>query len=433
MVGEKMFVRFSLAWMFAGIFFGLIWPQTSYAEEDIYNRSFNRENFHLQTYSDATRPEGPFGEILSHPVNILRQIRNNQNSRNRALLEMQQRTPTMNASDYQMRYAALEFDTDYKNRTSGSEIAAHLEREATKVIGSMIIEQLDFYKRFNEGLSFNLDLTGLFSRGKPSEASPESRPKDNIRYGLVLNGVEYSDAPIAIAALTNMENALPFATQSRPVWGIEELNTRPKRRPFNVRVPAPKSYLEHQVLTDDEVELDAHDETYLDHHLPVNERSLWSRTTFPSLEFDGRVRPRRGTDINELAEGSAGMPGMQLQLNQAQGYYSLSYLTDSKFKKDRITHQVAVPIHGTLALKRIYDENFKEQETIAENILVRKDLPALTVRKLHTNDSFRAGLRHSTNGHSFTISAETPSGWQTSSGLFKNEGEKYRADYRFRF
>jgi len=398
----------------------------------IYGRTFNRVNFSKQVLPELEEPRSLAAYLSSHPRAIITKIRDNQNASNLTLLNWHQRAPAHSKSDYQMRLAAQQFDVDYSSQTTPGELQQYLADETTKVLSNMVLAQLTFIDAFNNGMNFNLDLGSLWSGTAKKNTAATGGDPGTVRYGLVLQGIEHSENPIAIAALTDMESSLQFATRSRPIWTIEERGVdRRHAQPFNVLAPVSGHYLDIKAAQQEK--LDTHDETYLMHNLSNTSRFLWSKMSLPEAKFSGNIRPRRNTDLNDLSGESSALPGVQLQLNQSEGLYSMSYLMSNSLKKEGISHQVTLPVHGTMTMKRIYNEDFQEQETIAENILMDSKLPSVTIRQLHSNNSYRAGVHFSRNRHTIILAAESPENWKPSAKIFTTAGETYRLDYSFYF
>lgn len=374
----------------------------------IQTENIEKVDSQLQSASD---------KVVGQMTTVITEVGKKQRNSGAALMKIYNDSKVLSESDYQMRRAAME--TEDPEKDSLPLIRTALKDEAIATVGEMVTKDLEFFQSFKKGLDFSFDFGAMF--GSKSASSSKRQP-DNVRYGLVLKDVIQPEQAYAVAAVTSVEDEWNYAAKAKPVWDIEQVEAQGVKNPLKINIDESRYTLSP-----------ADDRSYYadDTDMPFNMVNAVTKFKTPSTQLKGNIKPRNFQNAQSLAGGA--LPPMELSLRQSENLYSLNYLTKGNFEKEKVTHVFRAPVYKQFGLKRILNEEFDSIETVAENILVSEQLPALSVHYLNQEERYLARFSYKKDASEISILAETPPDFDFSKDFGKKTGEKYKIDYKFNF
>ena len=371
----------------------LVQEGQSNASSNVFSRTYTKEELGKKS------PENPtpgLGQVLASQLTSVLQALTQQQGKGK-LMEIYNGAAAKNKRDFALFAAAMR-DDRIDSGTDGEQLRNYISNEIQSSASDRAIRSNDVLAKLKTGFNFNLDLANIFSKKKKPE-------QGSVHYGLIIQGITPDEnAPPRAALGESVEEQMAYAGRAEVQWTIGPINEQTSR-PFS------------NAITEASNEPEA--------------GSIASRFKAPSGRFKAKIDPVSSDSIK--AGGTAGIPGVRITATQEQGLYEVMYQTKTNFEKDKMEHQFKAPIAGELALGRRYNDSFEVIQTSAFNILVDKRAPIVNIHYMNLDDKYAAELRVTKNRHEFGANAELPSGWKSEDKLGKNNGEKYKAEYKFSF
>jgi hypothetical protein len=387
-----------------------------------YEKTYNAENKGQQFKNKPADAPSLIDDSRRHVGNTMSRITNhNSDARNhRALQAMYDRAPVPTKQSQQMRAAAGKIEERYSNPTTSAEVSTHLTDHLKKEANDIVVALLPYWQQLTGGLNFS------FGMGE-TKSDPEQEARtanQSIKYGLVLKDVKASEKLAMHAALASDDmHEWENAPDARLEWTIGPVspNSDISLRKFEPESTSDKS--------DEMVSLmKVYQRSNQDLAQSVVAFVRENQGKIPKLQFKGNAKFRAAPTA-----GSTSLPGLEVNLNQIENYYTMTYLTTPTLAKDGISHTIRLPLFGTLALQRKFDEKGKPTETHVTGILVKNDLPAVSVGCNHAAGNFKTEVIHSGSKGNIKVVSEAPKGCPVTDRKLRHEGEKYSLEYTVNF
>jgi hypothetical protein len=387
-----------------------------------YEKTYNAENKGQQFKNLPTQAPSLIDDSRRHVGSTMSRITNhNSDARNhRALQAMYDRAPVPTKQGQQMRAAAGKLEERYSNPTTSAEISTHLTDHLKKEANDIVVALLPYWQQLTGGLNFSFGV-GETKQDPEQEAR---KANQNVKYGLVLKDVKASEKLAMHAALSSDDmHEWENAPDARLEWTIGPVT--------------PGSDI-HLRKVDTESNSQKSDEivSLMHEYQRTNQDLAQSVVAFvrenqgkmPKLQFKGNAKFRSAPTA-----GSTSLPGLEVNLNQIENYYTLTYLTTPSLTKEGISHTIRLPLFGTMALQRKFDEKGKPVETHLTGILVKNDLPAVSVGCNHAAGNFKTEVIHSGSKGNIKVVSEAPKGCPVTEPQLRHNGEKYSLEYTVNF
>lgn len=374
------------------VFFILAEQGPSVDDGNVFTRTYTKEELSQKA------PENPTSDfsvaVQTQVTSLLQSMTQQQN--NGKLMEIYNGAAAKNKSDFALYAAAMRDDRIDAGR-DGDQLRKYVAGQLQTTASDRALKSNDFLAKVKTGFNFNLDLGDIFSKkAKPQPA--------NVRYGLIIEEIKPDkNAPASAAIGDSVEDQMAYAGRAEVLWTIGPIGEETSK-PFSNAAVAES---------------------------PAEEASYFSRIKAPSGKFNAKLDPASTDTVP--SGGSAGVPPVKLTMAQEQGFYELTYQTKNNFEKDKIEHQLKMPIVGELALARRYNETYSVVQTSAYNVLVDRRAPTLNLHYINADSHYAAELRVNKDRHAFGANADLPSGWKASDKLGKNPAEKYKCEYAYSF
>ena len=343
-------------------------------------RTYSKEDLQLQI---PENPVTPFGSYLASELReFLADLTSSQIGSQKAQLYQDVQTDEPSGFEARLSVAARR-RVPTSDQADTEKLRVHVQGEIQSLVKSRIKSQLKLLESLQGGVDFSFNLLDLLpGRGIASGPvdQPLSRSKGRVRYGLILKGIKPDpNAPMQVAV--DRDFNLEARGKADITWTIGPLENAAgsqKTTLFNVESPFIED-LESSV-------------------------GLWDKvlSKLPKPEFRGRLSP---VNVDGwLSDSAAAQPDWLLDLEQIDGFYKLTYQTNSDFKKAAGEHLFQLPIRENATVVRRLDSNFETIATSAENLRLLAFGPSLDLHHYTTEERFAGHLRHAYLGHSVSLS-----------------------------
>ncbi len=243
--------------------------------------------------------------------------------------------------------------------------------ESQKVASANAKSRVPFFSRFGQGFKWDFNLGSLF--GKKDQAPAQTAAKGNVRYGLIVQDIKVDKNAPKRAALNDSTDELQYAGHAEVEWTIGPMTEEQGRKVY-------------------------HEEAKVEGGRPTI-----GGIRIPSPKFKGGATPENFENLAKVTE--ANKPLMRFDLTQEEGLYNMAYRTELTGKKISVEHAFTVPVAGTVALGRRFNDNWDVIQTSAYNVLYDKRLPLLSVHYMNIEQRYKADLSYNFKGHVVGVGA----------------------------
>jgi hypothetical protein len=269
---------------------------------------------------------------------------------------------TSEAGRDQILMSAATLKGNPKTRTANIDnIRVFLLGESQKAATTRAKSELTLLNDFNSGMSFDLDAASLFA--KDDDVKPTA---GKVRYGLVLKDIQADPNAPKQAAINDAATDLNYAGHADVQWTIGPVSEQSGRKLF--------AFKEHMAASE----------------TPKSE-GFWSRLWTPKAAMKGKVTPENFDNIAKVKDGES-LPAWNIQLSQSENFYSLTYRTKLSGEKLEELHDFRVPVAGTVALGRRFNDQWDVVSTSAYNILYDKRLPLVSIHYLNIEERYKGTM-----------------------------------------
>lgn len=255
----------------------------------------------------------------------------------------------------------------------GSSIVQPASSSASKIVMNQAMQKLPFVGQFQSGMKFKLNFGDWFRGGSSSSAT---RQASSAHYGLVLKDIQpsHKDQRQAAVGVMNPEDVLT-AGQAQVVWGIGLIEPDTSHNTlFSVQSP------------------DANEDGAISSILDK----------MPRMSFDGQIKPRTAVSFTDPTS----VPGMEMSVQQSDGWYRFDYLTRNNGLKESATHSVAGPIYDRMRLRQSFSEKFVPTKTSWENCTNSYSSSYLNLNVTHENPTVSSEMKIIDKRTSYVLTAE---------------------------
>jgi hypothetical protein len=377
----------------------------------------------IRKEKSAPKAQKPwYSHYLDEIIIITKALTAGSHDTTKGLASIESKNPRIDEQTYRRNLLGGQIDLDYSGVVKAKEVSTFFSDQYRAAATTRYIEQNELVKQYSGGLNFNI------GSSTPSQPAPMNSKK-NLRYGLVLEGFETEPKRPRVASLgSDSMNEWSHASKAKPVWGIGQLQERENTRKAQVPLYVVRPGTAHQ-------KAQLHQVNQTSRHTPtsakqVNFMEMITGIRFPKMEFRGKAKPRSKF---VASEASSGLPGIELQINQIEDYYSGTYLTGKNFQKDRLEHKINVPLIRKVRLSQRYDEQFRVLHTSINNIVLLDGGPVLSMAHDNVSNNMKANLSYSIDKHSIALTADSPAGWDIIRKFGESSDEKYEITYKWHF
>jgi hypothetical protein len=248
-----------------------------------------------------------------------------------------------------------------QTESDGVALRTYLGTEMQTALSQKAKGKVTLLNSFNSGMKLDLDLSEAFAKQEEKTAEGE------LRYGLILEDVTPDPNAPERAAISDIHEELQYAGHADVKWSIGPVSEKDKRKLFNVAAPAAAAPGKAE-----------------------QKESLWSRLRIPKAAFKGQVRPKNFENITKVDGDN--MPEWEVKAGQAEDYYNLIYRTKADGAKINAEHEFKIPIVGTAAVGRRFDDRFHVIQTSAYDILVDTRLPLVSVHYMNMEQRYKGDI-----------------------------------------
>jgi hypothetical protein len=377
----------------------------------------------IQQEKSAPEAQKPwYAHYINEIMVITKALTAGSHDTTKELASIESKNPRIDQQTYRRDLLGGKIDQDYAGVVKAKEVSTFFSNQYRTAATARYVEQSELVKKYSGGLNFN------FGGNSPSQPTP-LKSRKNVRYGLVLKGFETDHNRSRVASLGSGDmSEWSQASKAKPVWGIGQLKEEEKTHKAEVPLYVVRPGNAHQQAQLHQVNrTPKHTATSAKQ---VNFMEMITGIRFPKMEFRGKAKPRSKFAVSEA---SSGLPGIELQINQIEDYYSGTYLTGKNFKKDRLEHKINVPLIKKIKLSQRYDEQFRVLHTSITNIVVIDGGPALSMAHDNLSNNMKANLSYQIDNHSIALTADSPAGWDIIRKFGESSDEKYELTYKWRF
>ena len=247
-----------------------------------------------------------------------------------------------------------------QRKTDINAVRLYLSGEAQQAGSSKAKSFIPGLDKFAAGASFDADFKSMFA-GLTSGTDSPVGSSGSVRYGLVLQDIVPSREASDRVAIANAADELQYAGHADVQWTIGPVSEDGSRKIFAFpdqasAAPEPKK--------DDE--------------------SFWSRIRLPKMAWTGKATPDAIQNLSKLKKDA--LPNWKVQTGQSEGYLTLNYTMSTSGKKLAQQEEIKIPVAGTLAVGRRFDDRWNAVQSSAYNILVDQRLPLVSVHYMHLEE-----------------------------------------------
>lgn len=273
-----------------------------------------------------------------------------------------------------------------------AQLSQYLKSQSSVLLGERINGSLPMISQFQQGLSFDLGLSGKNKTG--AKKGPAHQ-----RYGLILQGIE-SEPTMHQRTMhdDSLGDEMVFASQSRLIWTIGPV-TEESRQLFH-----------ENGATFDRIE----------------ESSTWDRFSLPSPDMKMKIAPA-STNIQEYIGGKE--PAFVLTMTQVENLYQLSYLSRDRDGRAKTSHTFEIPLVGTMSVVKVFDDKGKPLRTEANRILISERAPLVNFRYYNPEQMYVTESVCVVGDHTIKFGAERRFGATTA----EHPASRYNTSYSIRF
>lgn len=376
------------------------------AKSQFFTKTYSKEELNQQM------PKNPVvsldQRVMTEVTGVLNGIaRNLRGSDQRAAIEsLRNREPT--ANEWALRVAAFG-DTDGnwstqgpgndkvsgKNQATPEAIRTFFAAESQKAASTSAKAKTPIFNRIGQGMKFGFNLTSLFG-GKKKSVATETAANGNMRYGLIVQDIKFDKEAPKRASTNNSLSELQYAGHAEVEWTIGPVHEEQGR----------KIYTEKDDMPDDHV--------------------IIGGVKLPSTNFKGAATPENFDNLAKV-NADTNKPLVRFDLTQEDGYYNMAYRTELTGKRVSVEHALRIPVTGTVALGRRFNDSWDVVQTSAYNILYDKRLPLLSVHYMNIEERYKGDLSYNFKGNIVGVGARG-----TAKGVVAAEGdrpENYTVNY----
>lgn len=350
-------------------------------EESISTVRYSKEELAATAKPNFIRSRD-LSDVLSEKLSLIAvTLTQRQGGSNVKLVEMANASAQPTHEQHMKRLGTMVYDPNTERTpVDGDALRMHLAGQTRKSFEVKFKEAVPLIDEIRKGVNFKFS---LFDRKNTPSAT--SAPVPEIRYGLVVSDIEPSAAP-ALASLSS-PNELEYATPARVVYTIDRIDEPSSRRVFS-------------------------DFSTTSNTAPLTTRptsiNAWKK---PSTDVDVKIEAANSDDtVSDKVTGGA-LPGAKVTMSQADGLLATQVITNSRFGKDSMTHEVKLPIIGEANISRKVDERMKPIQTSLNNVLVLSSAPKLNLFYLNAEERYKGELLVHRTNFDMGIVAEPRKGW----------------------
>lgn len=329
--------------------------KTGKAEARFVTRAYSKEE--LRKSSAPANPNIDFNQKLGEEVATLLNLMSQgfkDAAKTQRLNDLQSKEPGKGA--FTERAAALQ-DAPKSPETDVKGVRSFFGLEFQKVARKEAKEKIRAFDKLIKLAKVDLKVGSLWKR-----SSPPQETSGSVRYGLVVKEIVPNQNVPQMALISDSEEELRYAGHADVHWTIGPVNEAPGRifEGMSFESPAAKKADERFNLK------------------------------LPKPDFHTNVSTDPIEDLTKVE--TSPLPNVRFELLQDEDYYKLSYSATPQGKQVGMEHQFKIPVSGTLALGRRFNDKFQVVETSAYNVLVDKRLPGLSLHQMHIEQRYSADL-----------------------------------------
>lgn len=356
--------------------------QKAAAGGKVFTKTYSKEE--LQKKMPANPVVTMDQRLMSEVTGVLNGIAKNLSGANKkaAIETLKSREPT--ANEWALRYAAFgDTEGDWSTQGPGNDklsgkkaadtgaIRSFFAGESQKVASTSAKARTPILNKFGQGMKWNFNLGGLF--GKKEEPKTQTAAKGNVRYGLIVQDIKVDNYAPKRASVSDSNEELQYAGHAEVEWTIGPMTEEQGRK----------------VYSEDSSEGDNHPRI--------------GGVRLPSTVFKAAATPENFDNLAKVDQKNK--PLMRLDLTQEDGFYNFAYRTELSGKKVSVEHAFTVPVAGTVALGRRFNDNWDVIQTSAYNVLYDKRLPLLSVHYMNIEQRYKADASYNFKGHVVGVGA----------------------------
>jgi hypothetical protein len=367
--------------------------QSATLAEDDSVKTYDRDDFNKFDNKMPDELRGLDSKISEQIVSVLKSMGTGDSGTSFLNLGTSQATSDR---DYLLQQSALKQQEE--KEVDSKDIKNNFAKQGGKSIVNDIAKNSPLFDRLKRGFDFKLNLASIFS-SKASE-TVKTR-KGNVHYGLILKDiVPHNDPRNYRAAVGDTpEDSMKYAGHADVVWTIGPMS---EQEDSSYSANSSEQGINHpDVVT--RVDSSKTDDEFWSNGVPRI-----------STGISGNAKPN-AESLGDLASNGGKTPGIIITVTQEQGLYEIMAETAAgDFNERKIEHQLKVPIIGSMSFGRRYDEKMEAIRTSANNILIDKRAPLVSVHyldkakqyildgELVTTDRYKVNFKASTKGNEFS-------------------------------
>lgn len=405
------------------LFFALctLYGISVHAEEVLLEPSVNHVNIYRDFYGKIKEPPAPSGTLeqkIFKTVNSVGKTLTALQKKKKNVLKTEAEKNTPQTDKQFLWTVGLQRDLPQKTKVDTNILTKEISKDFVQASATTLKDNIDLAKIFEEGLSFELSLSKIFS-----SSSNENTPNSNlankhhfVRYGLVLANITPSDdvEGKGFAALDDLTvDQLSSARKSTLTWEIREKSTANENSGLQ--------------QIDEELFLDGIEK----------DTNTWAALTakMPSLAFKTKISPASPLEKELItADQTKSKPkfGVSAALEQVDGYYTLK----QTFQGDTSTvvHILKIPTGFAGQIERTYSEDWTPTYSSWTNILGSMYEPiAFDITYNHLKNARTFSLSKSAGAHSTKLTVGLLPGVKETNYAHEFNKANYALNYAYTF
>ncbi len=325
--------------------------------------------------------------VIAEKISLLAvTVTQRQGGTNNKMVELASKTSEISRRQHLNYLAIPHYDHSHNaRRVNGDELRLFLSHQTRKSTEVRAKQAFPIIERIQRGFNFKLSMNAKDSETEKASSVP------NIRYGLVVQDIEPTEAPSIALIDSSIDSEMIYARKARVTYTIDKLNEDQSRNPVFAPIPDP---VQSEVGIGSSGAL-AHE--------------IFKRK--PSTDVNMHVEAANGDDTVSDKVGAGSVPGARVTLTQADGLWATQILTTSKAGMDNLTHEAKLPIFGEANITRKFDKSFKAIRTSGNNLLAASDAPKLNVHHLVLENRFTGEMLMQRPLYEWGVTVEPRVGW----------------------